>query len=604
MQLRLDIQGLRALAVILVIIFHIDESWLSGGFIGVDIFFVISGFLISRSVMSQIDQKKFNLFKFFEGRVKRIVPAYLSMMLICAIIVSFLFIPNDFNNFYHQFKRTIVFLSNFLFATTDNYFGAESFENPLLHTWSLSIEMQFYLVLPVVLLILPKKWRLSFLLLAFVTLLTYTEYNIRFLGEQNKMYFSLLARSLEFIIGILIVFLPKLKNESNFLRNTITVVSFAVIILSAIMLSSESLFPGLLSLPACIGTALIIWVEQSKINQLLSSSIPNYIGKISYSLYLWHWPVLAIYRYYTISYKIDLFIIFALCLVFIILSLLSFYLVEERYRKMKGKKLYFRVSLISILTVSIWFFSNNINNKLIQIPNRYISPIQFTNHHKYNGEHLIGDVSKEDSKILIIGDSHGLAMIPFFNKLGKEKGLNFSPITMNIVPPLSGLNLDNFKDGVDRTVYSQLSTVVDEHIIQSDIIIIIRHWHKHYEFIEGLRTLYEKLENHQSLIILSDFPAVDKNPVREYKSLKKPTDFTPKTVTIPHLSKDVLDFINTKSNVYYLDIQDDDFFKEAPFFNDTLMYYDESHINFYGAEKLADYQGEKVAQFILSLKNR
>src|SRR5690606_30882831 len=211
-----------------------------------------------------------------------------------------------------------------------------------------------------------------------------------------------------------------------------------------------------------------------------------------------------------------------------------FYLVEERYRKMKGKKLYFRVSLISILTVSIWFFSNNINNKLIQIPNRCISPIQFTNHHKYNGEHLIGDVSKEDSKILIIGDSHGLAMIPFFNKLGKEKGLNFSPITMNIVPPLSGLNLDNFKDGVDRTVYSQLSTVVDEHIIQSDIIIIIRHWHKHYEFIEGLRTLYEKLENHQSLIILSDFPAVDKNPVREYKSLKKPTDFTPKTVTIPH----------------------------------------------------------------------
>lgn len=604
MQLRLDIQGLRALAVILVIIFHIDESWLSGGFIGVDIFFVISGFLISRSVMSQIDQKKFNLFKFFEGRVKRIVPAYLSMMLICAIIVSFLFIPNDFNNFYHQFKRTIVFLSNFLFATTDNYFGAKSFENPLLHTWSLSIEMQFYLVLPVVLLILPKKWRLSFLLLAFVTLLTYTEYNIRFLVEQNKMYFSLLARSLEFIIGILIVFLPKLKNESNFLRNTITVVSFAVIILSAIMLSSESLFPGLLSLPACIGTALIIWVEQSKINQLLSSSIPNYIGKISYSLYLWHWPVLAIYRYYTMSYKIDLSIIFALCLVFIILSLLSFYLVEERYRKMKGKKLYFRVSLISILTVSIWFFSNNINNKLIQIPNRYISPIQFTNHHKYNGEHLIGDVSKEDSKILIIGDSHGLAMIPFFNKLGKEKGLNFSPITMNIVPPLSGLNLDNFKDGVDRTVYSQLSTVVDEHIIQSDIIIIIRHWHKHYEFIEGLRTLYEKLENHQSLIILSDFPAVDKNPVREYKSLKKPTDFTPKTVTIPHLSKDVLDFINTKSNVYYLDIQDDDFFKEAPFFNDTLMYYDESHINFYGAEKLADYQGEKVAQFILSLKNR
>lgn len=478
MHLRLDIQGLRALAVILVIVFHIDESILPGGYIGVDIFFVISGFLISKSVFSQIDHKKFNLFRFFEGRIKRIVPAYFAMLLICIIVATFVFIPVDHNTFFHQLKRTFIFLSNQLFAVTDNYFGAKSYENPLLHTWSLGIEMQFYVFLPLLLLIVPKKLRILVFISLFVVLLAYTEYNLRIAGQKAQMYFSLAARSVEFMIGIAVNFLPGRKANKSSQFEILAILSLVTIIGSALLLDSKSLFPGLLSLPACVATALLIWMEKSNVNAFLALSVPNYIGKISYSLYLWHWPVLSFYRYHLMEYSIPFLDLFMVILCFTALSLLSFYFVEDPFRKWKGKRFYISLGVLAAVMGALWFFSKKVNQNLIDIPEKYISPKAFNNnnHNQYSGYELLGDTNKKDDRILIIGDSHGLGMLPFMEVMGKKHSLNFSAITMNHYPPLPGLKIKSLTNEIDETAYLQLAPIADRLIKESKIIILIKYW--------------------------------------------------------------------------------------------------------------------------------
>ena len=445
MQLRLDIQGLRALAVMMVIIFHINEKFLPGGFIGVDIFFVISGFLISKSIISSVDQGSFNIIKFFEGRIKRIAPAYYFMLVFAIIVACLIYIPNDFDTFYHQLKRTFIFASNQLFANTDDYFGAKSYENPLLHTWSLGIEMQFYLFLPVFLMFLPSRLRIIAFSLIFITFLIYTEYNIRILDQKSQMYFSLVARSVEFIIGIGINLVTFVSLKKRWLRELLSLLALSVIILSAILLNSNSSFPGLLSLPACFATAYIIAEQNTSLNKILSTSLPNYLGKISYSLYLWHWPVLSFYRYYTMRYDLHIFEILGLVAIFLMFSLLSFYLIEERFRFLKGLKFYIWFGCTMIMTIAIWIGSKILNKELVDIPEFYITPKPFNNHnhHQYSGYELLGDKnSRPDDHILVIGDSHGLAMTPFLESVGKQYHFNFQSISMNRYPPIPGLDIN------------------------------------------------------------------------------------------------------------------------------------------------------------------
>ena len=151
MQFRNDIQGLRAVAFLLVFIFHLNSHWLSGGFLGVDLFFVISGYLMTTITINDIERNKFSFTTFFEKRFKRILPAYLFFLLIISILGSFIFIYTDIYKLRLSIIKAIKFISNLYFSTGDSYFGAKLSENPLLHTWSLSIEMQFYLILPFVL---------------------------------------------------------------------------------------------------------------------------------------------------------------------------------------------------------------------------------------------------------------------------------------------------------------------------------------------------------------------------------------------------------------------------------------------------------------------
>lgn len=212
---RADIQGLRALAVLMVFIFHLNSAYLPGGFIGVDIFFVISGYLISGIILRKKEQGNFRLTDFYMSRFKRIVPAYYFFLTVVLLAGIWIYLPMEI----HELRKTgffaAAFLSNVHLAALDNYFGAQSSENPLLHTWTLAVEMQVYFILPFLLVFLKKKF-LKYVLTALIAVLfVYSFIRSTFLFEKDAAYFSLLARMPEFLIGTLAAVIEQNRTEQN-----------------------------------------------------------------------------------------------------------------------------------------------------------------------------------------------------------------------------------------------------------------------------------------------------------------------------------------------------------------------------------------------------
>lgn len=204
MQFRPDIQGLRAIAVLAVIVFHLNPAWLPGGFVGVDIFLVISGFLISSILLHKKSKLGYSLTStlgyFYTSRLKRIAPAYYATLVMVSLLAAVLFLPADFATYRDGLKKAAWFNSNSYFASFGDYFAPANHEQPLLHTWSLAIEIQFYLIAPFIFLLIPKRllsWLLPLGILIFTAI---AEYKLR-TGAQQATYYSLLARLPAFFFG-------------------------------------------------------------------------------------------------------------------------------------------------------------------------------------------------------------------------------------------------------------------------------------------------------------------------------------------------------------------------------------------------------------------
>jgi peptidoglycan/LPS O-acetylase OafA/YrhL len=504
MNFRQDIQGLRALAVIFVVIFHIQHRWLPGGYIGVDMFFVVSGFLISKGVMKQLDNQSFSYLAFVLGRVKRIVPAYFVMLLLSTFVAMFVLIPSDAETFLYQLRRTIIFTSNQVFATAEDYFGAKSYENSLLHTWSLAIEMQFYLILPLIMMSLPKyiyKWVLG---IGGLIILVYTQYQLDVLDNKSAMFFSVVARSTEFVIGIAINFIPSSKYFSHKYKSFIGILALLALGISCILIDEQSHFPGLLALPACIATALLIWLEDSNINYILGSKPLAFIGKISYSLYLWHWPVLAYYRYYQGRYELTIPEVGVLLVLFLLLSIMSFYLIEESFRKSAKRYFYLFFGLLSTAVIITWYISLDTIKEVQLLERAYTTNYGFnTQNHggNYKGYFLMGDSRKADDEILLLGDSHALVMTGFFDAVGEKNGFNFSYLSTNSIVPLDGVN-DSLILPAYKKQHNEAVPIAANLVKKSNIIFVVKHWQgiENGYYKDVLKNLIDKLRPDQALV--------------------------------------------------------------------------------------------------------
>ncbi|MEQ1780199.1 MAG: acyltransferase family protein [Hyphomonadaceae bacterium] len=299
-QHRTDIQGLRAIAVLSVVVFHAIGAALPGGFVGVDIFFVISGYLISGILMDEMESGRFSLGAFYERRVRRLFPA-LFVMLACVLVAGLLLLPAwQMAELGHTGLSTIFFVSNFDLFSMSGYFDSEAQTRPLLHTWSLAVEEQFYLLFPLVLLFLvrlARKWMRLILLVSALASLGLCLWALQ--HNAAAAFYLAPFRGYELIIGALLSRLPFPTRAPAWLRDALSVMGLAMIAASLFLINGDMAFPGLAALLPCTGAALVLITGAgggSLGGRLISNPVSSFFGGISYSLYLWHWPVLVLGR--------------------------------------------------------------------------------------------------------------------------------------------------------------------------------------------------------------------------------------------------------------------------------------------------------------------
>ena len=298
MKHRSDIDGLRSVAILPVLAFHAGVKQLSGGFVGVDVFFVISGFLIGTMILTELDQGRFSIANFYSRRFRRILPALTAVLLAAAVAGAFILYPVRLVEFGRSMIAAALSVSNIYFQLTSGYFDPPSATKPLLHTWSLSVEEQFYLVLPP-LLILTRKFFLRHLKLAIIVLaaISFVASAIGAYKATTFTFYELPTRAWELLLGVLVgMYAPP---AWRFVREGLVAGGLALIVAAILVFKEGMHFPGAAALLPCVGAAMVIWggsAGSTLAGRVLSLWPLTFIGLISYSLYLWHWPVIVYYQ--------------------------------------------------------------------------------------------------------------------------------------------------------------------------------------------------------------------------------------------------------------------------------------------------------------------
>lgn len=419
---RAEIDGLRAIAVISVIIYHLNENWLPGGFLGVDIFFVISGFLITGIIINEMKENRFSFKDFYTRRIKRIYPAFITVMAIVSFFASALFIYNDFNQLRKTIELAAVFSSNFYLGFKQGYFDLNATENPVLHIWSLAVEEQYYLIFPLFLLFSYKKSRnlksifklttilfIVFLLTSFIPNSFYKDV----LHQPNTYYLSNL-RFPELLIGSLLAIYSINKSiKQSISQKTVAALSFILLLTCLYFYHKNLIFiPGLSLVLPCLLAALVIYTttQESIVKKLLSTKPMVFIGKISYSLYLYHWIFISFAYYITGTKQIDNQIVSLVIVLTILFSILSYYFIEQPIRK---SKLNFKQAFIYLYVIpSVLVIAYNMYERK-QIRNEK---------EKIEQEVPLADSNSQiPAKILTIGDSHAGHLTHFLDYVGKQE---------------------------------------------------------------------------------------------------------------------------------------------------------------------------------------
>ncbi|MDB5777631.1 MAG: hypothetical protein JWP38_3764 [Herbaspirillum sp.] len=333
---RPDIDGLRALAVLSVIGFHAFPDWIGGGFIGVDMFFVISGYLISLHIFQSLSENSFSFFDFYSRRIRRIFPALIIVLLACLVTGWFVLLPAEYRSLGRHAAGGAGFISNLLYWQESGYFDGQADYKPLLHLWSLGVEEQFYIVWPI---LLWCAWKLRFNLLALSCLIAFASFAYSmsiFNADSNADFYSPMSRIWELLGGAIIAHLDmknKLNGLSSRARNLISIASFATLLAGILFISQYSKFPGYWALIPVIGAVgIIVAGPRSSINRLVfTHPIAIWVGLISFPLYLWHWPLLSFARIIA-GGEVSILVRLVLLLAAVFLSYTTVNLVETKLR--------------------------------------------------------------------------------------------------------------------------------------------------------------------------------------------------------------------------------------------------------------------------------
>lgn len=464
---RPDVDGLRTIAVFLVILCHLSFPLFQGGFIGVDIFFVISGYLITKNIKKDLDLSRFSIANFYKKRIIRIAPAYFLILILSFLGGWLLLSPFEQVDLNKSIIASIFFVANiFFWKENGGYFSANSDETILLHLWSLSVEEQFYLIWPLICFLIYKiikneKIKTYLIVISTIILILVSEYiTVRF---TSASYYLPITRAFELLIGASIVFLPKIDVKKK-LSDIIYLLCFLIFIGCTINYSSSTLFPGWSALIPCLATALIIYLNNSVsiYYKFLSTKTMVWFGKISYPMYLWHWLIISFINILGIEKNISNGILIILST--IILSKLTYEFLEKKVQDKFSNKSNTSVifigyilpaliiSLICIIFIKNNGFQNNFSKKIVeaevaiqQTPSTDRGKCHTSNILNYTKIEeiyscILGDYKKQESSFLLIGDSHANHFTPMIDVFAKDleiKGYDYTQDATAFLPNIT-----------------------------------------------------------------------------------------------------------------------------------------------------------------------
>lgn len=489
---RPEIDGLRAIAVLAVIFAHAKFSQFKGGFIGVDMFFVISGYLITTIILQEKFAGTFSLIKFYERRARRILPALFLVMFCCLPFAWFLMMPYQFNEFAKSMIMVVLFVSNFLFWKTSGYFDSASAEKPLLHTWSLGVEEQFYVLFP---LFISLAWGLGFkrlrniiVVIALISLL-FSEW-LWSHGHDMMNFFLAPSRAWELMVGAILAFLilykPLYERTNQLTNNLLSALGLFLICYSITCFSPKTPSPSVYCLLPTIGTALVIAFasKETLVARLLSLRLIAGIGLVSYSAYLWHQPLFAFAHVSGHSSKMTMNIFI---LVSLVLAYLSWRFIEKPFRdkkKISSKQiLWFAImgSLFFVILGAIIGLTRGFESRFSEQWNRWANNKLTARYVNKKALSLQKDFTKTNKrKILIIGDSFSK---DFVNGIFENEYLVNDEIRTFGVPSICQIywgddNLQPFIKPVDSKLCRGFHRRLQEtsRIKDADIVILAASW--------------------------------------------------------------------------------------------------------------------------------
>ena len=451
MKHRQDIDGLRAIAVLAVVLFHFGVSGMSGGYAGVDIFFVISGFLITSILMKDGENQSISFLGFYEKRIRRLFPALFATVLASFVAAYFIFMPDEFREFGRSAIAAIAYLSNVFFWLSSDYFQGSSELSPLLHTWSLAVEEQFYLVFPVIVWASYKTGKRAFYWSVAALFICSFVASIWYINTSASTVFYLSPfRFWELLAGSIVAIafkenlVPTVKAAS-----WLSAIGLILLVAPIFALDKESQFPGWAAVPSCLGTALLIWANDHNkwIGKFLKLRFMQYTGKVSYSMYLWHWPIVVFYGYWIIRELVWWDTLLLLVATYGISHLSCKYL-EAPFRLQRGLKLQplkvYSTSIafsfvIFILGVLVWKadgykarfpeFVEQLNlkesHKESGFAGCFIKEDEFY-HDNWNYDSCVMTVPGATETILLWGDSHAFHLVGGLKTIQQELNVNIA----------------------------------------------------------------------------------------------------------------------------------------------------------------------------------
>lgn len=626
-----DIDGLRAIAVLSVILFHINPTWIPGGFLGVDIFFVISGYLITLILTKEVTQtNKIDIINFYKRRIKRIIPALLFVLIVTFITGVLLFSPNDLLALSKSMIWSFFSAANiYFFSSIDTgYFAAGSSELPLLHLWSLGVEEQFYILWPFAVLYLLRyissvKKQLLLIGLIFIGSLAWAQLII--ISDHSFAYYMLPTRSWELLAGAFAALLVHSGFQTKpFINETMAFIGLLAIILSLIFVSESDPVPGLAALPIIIGATLLILSGVSHttyIGKLLSFKLFVAIGLISYSAYLWHWPILAFIRYALID--IDWNITVIVLLSTFAMASISYFLIETPLRKkdITTKKVYlwyFVAPAIVIILLS------TLTNKAIKHKNEFIYPWNKLNEvnaytlpvyaYKYSCQYSLFNTNaytedrcvypniSNEADVFLIGDSNAAHYLGMLRVFSDHYGFSIRNATQSACPMIFDNKFKCINPQFEEGCKIYRRTVGNE-VKKYNTVIVGVSWDSYYSkkgFKESFEdTLYQLSKDVKHVILLGKVPRFPKyNKECEIRTIRLTNLNCSSRFDTQNKESKVNKYIHKMadkySNVEYFDIQNQlcHGTECSPYLDNNPVYYNSGHLSMKGSKQI----GEKMIQ--------